>query len=150
MWAFGDVWTVIPDHRAGVSGICADDAGAAFARFRENLEDDEESVPEGLDPTAEHDTRWHVSWEIDAEGSTALGAARQVWADQFGRDDATDGDVCVFTVTDAPLRGDVPVERVRTGMAVRAPPEYRGPLVPGSHSTTWALPLRGPAVALPL
>lgn len=79
---------------------------------------------------------WRVSWEIDAEGSTALGAARQVWADQFGRDDATAGDVCVFTVTDAPLRGDGPVERVRTGMAVRAPPEYRGPLVPGSHSTT--------------
>src|SRR5688572_3224189 len=55
-WAFGDVWTVIPDHWAGVSGICADDAGAAFARFRENIEDDEESVPKGLDPTAEHDT----------------------------------------------------------------------------------------------
>ncbi|MFD8609448.1 hypothetical protein [Streptomyces sp. NPDC059631] len=42
-----------------------------------------------------------MSWEIDAEGSTALGAARQVWADQFGRDGASDRDARVFTVTDS-------------------------------------------------
>lgn len=80
-WAFGDAWTVIPDRGAGVSGICAADADAALAHFRENFEEDEESVPEGLDPTAARDTAWRVSWEIDAEGSTALGAARQVLAD---------------------------------------------------------------------
>lgn len=101
MWAFRDVWAVIPDRGAGVSGICADDAGAALAHFRENFEEDEESVPEGLDPTAARDTRWRVSWQIDAEGSTALGAARQVCVDHFGRDGATDGDDCVFTVTDS-------------------------------------------------
>ena len=101
MWAFSDVWTVIPDRGAGVSGICADDADAALAHFRENFEEDEESVPEGLDPTAARDTTWRVSWEIDAEGSTALGPARQVWADQFGRDGATDEDARVFTVTDS-------------------------------------------------
>ncbi|MFJ4622210.1 hypothetical protein [Streptomyces sp. NPDC088812] len=100
-WAFGDVWTVSPDHEAGASDIYANDAGAALAHFRENFEDDEEAVPEGLDSTAARDTRWRVSWEIDAEGSTALGAARQVWADQFGRDGATDGDDCAFTVTDS-------------------------------------------------
>ncbi|MEU0942460.1 hypothetical protein ABZ379_06635 [Streptomyces canus] len=47
MWAFGDVWTVIPDRGAGVSGICADNAGAALAHFRENFEKDEDSVPQG-------------------------------------------------------------------------------------------------------
>jgi hypothetical protein len=45
-------------------------------------------------------TAWLVNWEIDAEGGSALGAARQVWADIFGRDGATDGDTCVFTVID--------------------------------------------------
>ncbi|MGW0881331.1 hypothetical protein [Streptomyces sp. NPDC002671] len=49
MWAFGDAWTVVPDRGVGASGICADDAGAALAHFRENFEEDEASVPEGLD-----------------------------------------------------------------------------------------------------
>ncbi|MFJ8018656.1 hypothetical protein [Streptomyces sp. NPDC096311] len=42
-----------------------------------------------------------MSWEIDAEGSTALGAPRQVWADQYSRDGAIGEDACVFTVTDS-------------------------------------------------
>ncbi|MFI5702604.1 hypothetical protein ACIA78_21470 [Streptomyces xanthochromogenes] len=65
-----------------------------------NLAFDQGSAPAELDPTTERDTAWLVSWEIDAEGGSALGAARQVWADIFGRDGATDGDTCVFTVVD--------------------------------------------------
>ncbi|MEW1548383.1 hypothetical protein [Streptomyces tsukubensis] len=65
-----------------------------------NLTFDEGSAPAEFDPTAERDTAWLVRWEIDVEGSSALGAARQVWADIFGRDSATDGDACVFAVID--------------------------------------------------
>ncbi|MCX4573290.1 hypothetical protein OHB41_08870 [Streptomyces sp. NBC_01571] len=76
-----------------------------------NLAFDQGSAPAELDPTTERDTAWLVSWEIDAEGGSALGAARQVWADIFGRDGATDGDTCVFTVVDK-----------ATGVGVRARP----------------------------
>jgi hypothetical protein len=39
MWAYGDVWIVIPDGKPGISGIYADDAVAALAHFREHHED---------------------------------------------------------------------------------------------------------------
>ncbi|MDX3020078.1 hypothetical protein [Streptomyces acidiscabies] len=65
-----------------------------------NLTFGQGAAPAERDPTAERDTAWLVSWEIDAEGGSPLGAARQVWADIFGRDGATDEDACVFTVID--------------------------------------------------
>ncbi len=39
MWAYGDVWLVIPDGKAGVSGIYADDAESALTFYREHFED---------------------------------------------------------------------------------------------------------------
>lgn len=53
MWAFGDVWTVIPDKGSGISGIYADSAEAAMEQFRKDFEDepvgDEPSVEDGWD-----------------------------------------------------------------------------------------------------
>lgn len=72
-WAFGDVWVVIPDGKAGISDIYADDAEEALAYFRENFEDDEptgQESPEVQDSllgvvvlsepdyTSEHIARW--------------------------------------------------------------------------------------------
>lgn len=39
MWAFGDVWTVIPDGKPGLSGIYADTAKEAVEHYRANYED---------------------------------------------------------------------------------------------------------------
>ncbi|WP_026820030.1 hypothetical protein [Arthrobacter castelli] len=39
-WAFGDVWTVVPDVGAGISNIYADDAEEALAYFQKNFEDE--------------------------------------------------------------------------------------------------------------
>ena len=39
-WAFGDVWTVIPDSQPGLSGIYADDPAEALAYYQENFEDE--------------------------------------------------------------------------------------------------------------
>ena len=50
-------------------------------------------------PETEPATAW-LDRKLEAE-CIALGAARQVWADQFGRVGATDGDARVFTVTDS-------------------------------------------------
>lgn len=41
MWAFGDVWIVIPDQKAGISGIYADSPGEALEQFRDLFEDSE-------------------------------------------------------------------------------------------------------------
>lgn len=43
MWAFGDVWTVIPDTGAGISDIYADSPEEALAYFRENFEDEHDA-----------------------------------------------------------------------------------------------------------
>ncbi|ARV64176.1 hypothetical protein H2C43_04770 [Corynebacterium glutamicum] len=39
-WAFGDVWTVIPDSQPGLAGIYADDPADALAYYQENFEDE--------------------------------------------------------------------------------------------------------------
>lgn len=39
-WAFGDVWIVIPDGKAGIRGIYAESAEDALKYFRENFEDE--------------------------------------------------------------------------------------------------------------
>ncbi|MDO4254372.1 MAG: hypothetical protein Q4C81_04380 [Kocuria sp.] len=53
MWAFGDVWTVVPDKGSGISGIYADSPEAALEQFRKDFED--ETV--GDDPSVE------VGWD---------------------------------------------------------------------------------------
>lgn len=67
-----------------------------------------EHYPDTLTENDLRDTEWHVSWNIDAidprtadvVGSTARAAAEMVWRDIFGRDQVTEGDACVFVVTD--------------------------------------------------
>lgn len=39
MWAFGDVWVVVPDGKPGVGGIYADGPEKALAYYRETFED---------------------------------------------------------------------------------------------------------------
>lgn len=58
---------------------------------------------------AEHDddlVSWTVTWTIDQEAATPAEAAAAVWREIFGRWHATDGDACVFEVTD-PATGKV-------------------------------------------
>ena len=45
LWYFGHVWAVIPDGRAGVNGIYAEDPAAAVKHFRENFEDTYFDIP---------------------------------------------------------------------------------------------------------
>lgn len=91
-WAFGDVWTVIPDRGAGISGIYADDSEEALAYFRENFEDDEpepeqtrahvwaNALPEAIaecladreEPAAEHAATWLKVHEDDGAVWSAI------------------------------------------------------------------------------
>lgn len=45
-WCFGDVWTVIPDGKPGISGIYADSPEEALTYFRENCEDSDHAASE--------------------------------------------------------------------------------------------------------
>lgn len=66
-----------------------------------------------LTATTERNTTWGVTWSIDVDSdnaTTALAAAQSVWKDIFGRTTATDGDACVFTVTDPATQESVVVD----------------------------------------
>lgn len=105
MWAFGDVWIVIPDGKAGISGIYADDAEAALTYFRENYEDEElpatkNDIP--LDPLNDSGS-YVVKWTIDGEENlTPAQAALRTWQQNFrrGAHKPTSDEACVFTVLD--------------------------------------------------
>lgn len=104
MWAFGDVWIVIPDGKAGISGIYAEDAEAALDYFRENFEDtplDAENH-DALDPLKTGGP-YRVSWSIDGdEDFSPAQAALHAWQKNFrrGAHQPTNDEACVFTVLD--------------------------------------------------
>lgn len=105
MWAFGDVWIVIPDGKPGVAGIYADDAESALEYFRENYEQDTQPVPESngaLDPLIDSGL-YAVTWTIDSdEGLSPAQAALRAWQKNFrrGTHQPSNEEACVFAVLD--------------------------------------------------
>lgn len=107
-WAFGDVWTVIPDTKPGISGIYAEDAEEALDYFRKNYEEcsnqesgNEEIVPP-LGANEERDTSWEVSWTIDVDDvDSPAQATAEAWWSNFGRPltQPSNEECCVFTIT---------------------------------------------------
>lgn len=53
-WAFGDVWVVIPDDKPAVGGIYADSAEEAVDYYRNELEDEAESLSPASASTRSH------------------------------------------------------------------------------------------------
>lgn len=105
MWAFGDVWIVIPDGKAGISGIHAEDAEAALTYFRENFEDDTPLDTESSNALSPLTTGgpYRVSWSIDGEEDfSPAQVALHAWQRNFrrGAHQPNPDEACVFTVLD--------------------------------------------------
>lgn len=122
MWAFGDVWTVVPDRGAGVSGIYASDAEAALAHFREHFEDEHSVVsttcdrhggPWGSDETCPACTDAHGLASIDPD-----------WLDDI--DNVRDADHVDVAWTARDARGRVTFSSDMTLTADQAAAMFRG------------------------